>query len=213
MCGRVHDPAARFCSNCGQTLASQRPLSEGDTLVGAPRPGARRLRFTEPENATVYAPRPTVEAPAATAPAAAHDDVLTRLARSPRPVATMTRGAVMAAVGTRAARRAARAAIRQRREVQTTGTADPVTCALLSFFFPGAGHLLARRWRTGALLIVLAFVAVHWVGLGAFEGPMLVARLICALAAYNSAKHRRNRLPSPNLEALRFDPPQPTTKR
>ena len=70
-------------------------------------------------------------------------------------------------------------------------TSDPTTCALLSFFFPGVGQILAKQVAKGILLIVLAYIAVRYFRLSAFGLLMIVGRVLAAVDAYHVARRVR----------------------
>ena len=65
---------------------------------------------------------------------------------------------------------------------------DPAAGAVVSFFFPGVGHVLCSQWRRGLWIILGAFVVVHWLHLSPFGFWMVLARLWAALEAYGLAK-------------------------
>ncbi len=69
--------------------------------------------------------------------------------------------------------------------------ADPSACALLSFFFPGAGQMLAGQWIKGAFLVTLAWIAVRGFHLDAFGLLMLAGRVLCAADASRIARRRQ----------------------
>jgi hypothetical protein len=69
--------------------------------------------------------------------------------------------------------------------------ADPSACGLLSFFFPGAGQMLAGQWVKGAFLITLAWIAVRGFHLDAFGLLMLAGRVLCAADASGIARRRQ----------------------
>lgn len=71
-------------------------------------------------------------------------------------------------------------------------TTEPSSGALLSFFFPGAGQLLAGQWAKGVLLMTLAWIAVRWFHLAPFGLVMIAARVLCAADAANIARRRRS---------------------
>ena len=135
-CGRVHAPAARFCSNCGVHLDAF------DTFFGAEE---------TTDQDTILAPTMQTAKPVPNTAVYAH-------------------------------------ATRQR---QSGALADPSACALLSFFFPGAGQMLARQWIKGAFLVTLAYLAVRGFHLGPFELVMLAGRVLCAADAAGIARRRQ----------------------
>jgi hypothetical protein len=73
----------------------------------------------------------------------------------------------------------------------TAGTNDPAACALLSFFFPGLGQILNKQVAKGVFLILVAYVAVAYLGWSAFGMPMLIGRIVVAVDAHRIARRRR----------------------
>jgi hypothetical protein len=111
-----------------------------------------------------------------------------------RRVTTAT-GPGAAAVAVRRARRVrrgVRASVRAAGTNLRHNTPDPTLCALLSFFFPGVGQIVARETGRGVLLIVLAFFAVRGLHLDPFEFVMVVARLVVAANAHRLARELRD---------------------
>lgn len=79
------------------------------------------------------------------------------------------------------------APLQLRRRDRSAGM-DPASGAVVSFFFPGVGHVLCGQWRRGFWIILGAFVIVHWLRLAPFDFWMVLARLWVALEAYGLAK-------------------------
>jgi hypothetical protein len=80
-----------------------------------------------------------------------------------------------------------RAPLRLRRRDRSIAE-DSAASVVLSFFFPGVGHVLCGQWRRGLWIILGAFVVVHWLHLAPFGFWMVLARLWVALEAYGLAK-------------------------
>ncbi len=81
--------------------------------------------------------------------------------------------------------------VAQRQHRSSSVLADPSACGLLSFFFPGAGQMLAGQWIKGVFLITLAWIAVRGFHLGPFELLMLAGRVLCAVDAAGIARRRQ----------------------
>lgn len=78
-----------------------------------------------------------------------------------------------------------------RSSVRGGALTDPSACGLLSFFFPGAGQMLAGQWIKGVFLVTLAWIAVRGFHLGPFELLMLAGRVLCAADASGVARRRQ----------------------
>lgn len=68
------------------------------------------------------------------------------------------------------------------------GLRDPLIRGLLSFFFPGVGHIIGGETAKGLWLILGAWLVVRWLHVSPFGLVMVVARLIVAWDAYRSAQ-------------------------
>ena len=68
---------------------------------------------------------------------------------------------------------------------------DPAACGIISFFFPGVGHILCGQAVRGLWIIAGAFVVVHYLHLDAFGFWRVIARLWAALEAHRLAKRLR----------------------
>ena len=65
---------------------------------------------------------------------------------------------------------------------------DPAACAVVSFFFPGVGHVLCGHLVRGLWIIAGTFVVVRFLHLAPFDFWMVIARLWVALEARRLAK-------------------------
>ncbi len=168
-CGRLHPLEARYCSNCGQLLR-ERFVSEEDTVIGQSR---LRLHPADSDD-TIIQPRPRVLFDEQ-AEHQQRQQARERERRETRHSSNSTAGAAVA----------------RTTAASSTNTSDPTTCALLSFFFPGVGQILAKQVSKGILLIVLAYIAVRYFHLGPFTMLMVVGRVLAAVDAYHVARRVR----------------------